>query len=97
MTLLVIRRAAEADILAVQRWYEVRDPELAVEFAAEIQGIMASLQEFPKAHRVTHRDVRRALLHRFPYSLFYRADETRVVVLGCFHHRRSPTRWLSRR
>jgi hypothetical protein len=37
-----------------------------------------------------HEDTRRALLARFPYALFYRAEPDRVLVIACFHAKRDP-------
>jgi len=39
---------------------------------------------------ILYEDVRRALLQRFPYSVFFVAEKTRAVVLGVHHQRRSP-------
>ena len=46
---------------------------------------------------VIRRDTRRALLERFPYSLLYRIVHEQVVVVACFHAKRHPKRWYSRR
>lgn len=95
--LLVVRRAAAADILAARRWYDGYDPDLGAAFVAELDATLARIVEYPQSARVVHATVRRALLHHFPYAVLYRQDKERLVVLGCFHHRRSPARWLSRR
>jgi hypothetical protein len=36
------------------------------------------------------------VLHRFPYSIFYRIVSRQVVVIACFHGKRNPTVWRSR-
>ncbi len=41
-------------------------------------------------------DVRRALLKRFPYAVFFRIAEDGLQVLGCFHTSRDPRRWEAR-
>jgi plasmid stabilization system protein ParE len=41
-------------------------------------------------------DIRRAVVTRFPYSVFYRADATRVEVIAVFNNRRDPSIWQSR-
>ena len=38
-------------------------------------------------------DVRRVILRRFPYALFYTIEGSDVVVLACVHERRSPDHW----
>jgi toxin ParE1/3/4 len=37
--------------------------------------------------------VRRALLRRFPYGVFFAAGDVAITVLAVLHHRRSPRRW----
>jgi hypothetical protein len=40
--------------------------------------------------------VRRALLRKFPYGVFYFVFDDTVVVLACFHTRRDPKDWQKR-
>lgn len=35
-------------------------------------------------------DVRRAVLQRFPYSIYFIVEDERIVVLAIFHARRAP-------
>jgi hypothetical protein len=37
--------------------------------------------------------VHRALLRKFPYSIFYFVFDDTVVVLACFHMKRDPQDW----
>jgi hypothetical protein len=50
-------------------------------------------QQFP----VIYKNVRRALLRRFPYALMFviEADET-LTVIACFHGSRDPEHWQKR-
>jgi plasmid stabilization system protein ParE len=41
--------------------------------------------------------VRRALVGRFPYAIYFRATPNEIVVLAVIHGRRHPRRWQSRR
>jgi plasmid stabilization system protein ParE len=40
--------------------------------------------------------VRRIVLARFPYSLFYRVRPEAIEILAVFHHRRDPVVWHRR-
>jgi toxin ParE1/3/4 len=62
-----------------------------------IQATLAAIAAHPESAPIVHRDVRRQLLRRFPYGLFYRIVEGQVVVVACFHAKRSPRLWRSRR
>ena len=47
-------------------------------------------------HQIVVDDVRRKLLHKFPYFLYYQVEEARVVVVGLFHTSRDPQSWQDR-
>jgi plasmid stabilization system protein ParE len=40
-----------------------------------------------------HGEVRRAVVSRFPYAVFYRIEPKRVVVLAVLHMARDPKVW----
>jgi plasmid stabilization system protein ParE len=43
-----------------------------------------------------HRHVRRALIHRFPYALYFTLAADRIEVVAVLHTRRDPTTWRRR-
>ncbi len=43
-----------------------------------------------------HMDVRRVVANRFPFGVYFRAEETRIVVLAVFHGSGDPAIWLQR-
>jgi len=94
---LRFRHEARLDILEARLWYEERGPGLGVEFSRAVDSSVAGILRFPEAYPEVHRDVRKAVLRRFPYSLLFVIDDTDLLVLGCFHHRRDPKSWLDRR
>ncbi len=81
MTFL-FRPAAAADVEDAYAWYEGQRIGLGEEF----------LGQYPAIRRATLR----ALLHRFPYGLFYRVIEEQVLVVACMHAKRDPRRWQAR-
>ena len=42
---------------------------------------------------VVHRNLRRALVRRFPFAVFYMFDGDGVFVHAVLHCRRTPARW----
>jgi toxin ParE1/3/4 len=48
-------------------------------------------------HEVVREDVRRAPVDQFPYSIIYRVERNRVVVIAVFHTSRDPAGWMDRR
>ncbi|MGI8991542.1 MAG: hypothetical protein ACR2I2_18420 [Bryobacteraceae bacterium] len=39
---------------------------------------------------------RRALLRRFPYTLFFTIEGNTLLVIACFHASRDPRQWQQR-
>lgn len=93
---LILRPAAEADIEDAFRWYEEQRPGLGAEFLLAVEAGPAAIEREPERVAPYHRQARRVLLRRFPYSLFYLVQPQSVEIIGCFHMRRHPRRWRSR-
>jgi plasmid stabilization system protein ParE len=89
---LVYRPEAEADVHMAFDWYERQREGLGDQFLAELAKAEDVVRTNPLAFRVLQREARRVLLRRFPYQLIYRVVEDAVVILACFHGRRSPRR-----
>ena len=64
---------------------------------AAVDVVLEQTLEHPLRCRVVHATVRRALLPRFPYCIFYRVDQDHVVVLAVLHGRRDTSDWPDHR
>ena len=94
---VLLRPDAEADIKEAFDWYEAQRPGLGGVFLHAVDVAVASAGDHPRAYAVLHRDVRRVLLRKFPYGLFFRLlEDDTVVVLGCIHAKRHPRVWKGR-
>jgi plasmid stabilization system protein ParE len=87
---------AEEDIQQAHDWYDQRRPGLGLEFLAALEGTIESLVRMPEMCPVTHDGCRRALLRRFPYSVFYIYDSGLITVVAVFHHSRPAEQWTNR-
>ena len=97
MTQLVFRPSAAADVEDAFLWYESQRLGLGEEFLEELELVVQAISESPRRFPVVHRDTRRALLHRFPYAVFYRILADRIVAVACFHGARDPRHSRGRR
>jgi|ERR1051325_1802956 plasmid stabilization system protein ParE len=87
---VIVRRLAKQDIREARSWYRKISPVLANDFLVELNRGVALIREHPLAFQVVHRTFRRVLLHRFPYALFYHADEQRIVIVAVLNQARDP-------
>ena len=90
---IVIRPEAESEISEAFRWYEDKNEGLGSEFMRALDASLSHIQRNPMAYAVIHKQMRRALLRRFPYSVIYLIEGGKIVVLACFHASRDPKQW----
>jgi hypothetical protein len=69
---------------------------LGVEFQTEVLQVIDRLAETPLIYQIVYRDVRRAIVHRFPYLIWYRVVGEGVAVLACSNARQEPSKVVSR-
>ncbi len=89
-------RAATAEFIEASAWYENKRQGLALDFMAEIERCVSLASERPYQYAIVHNDIRRIVANRFPYSVYFRVEEHRIVVLAVFHSRRNPAIWQAR-
>jgi plasmid stabilization system protein ParE len=90
------RPLAQSDVDEAVGWYGAERPAIALAFIEALDVIVARIREAPLQFPVVRGQVRRALLRRFPYGVFYLADEQRVDVLAVVHLHRKPSTWEDR-
>ena len=93
---ITFHRAASAEFIEASAWYEGKRLGLALEFMAEIDRCISLASEHPLQFTVVREDIRRVVANRFPYSVYFRAEQHRIVVLAVFHGNRDPVIWLAR-
>jgi plasmid stabilization system protein ParE len=97
MTVAVrLRPEAEQDLADAAAWYEEQLPGLGNKFLDEVLSTFSAIAEAPLRYPILHHDTRRALIHRFPFGIYFRAESTAIVVLAVMHGSRNPRRWKTR-
>ena len=77
-------------------WYDTQSPGLGEVFVSSLEQMIDLVTEVPEAFPEIAVGLRRALLSRFPYALYYRLDGEVIDVIACLHTRQSPSGWRSR-
>jgi hypothetical protein len=70
---------------------------LAVEFARAVEEGIAAVRAHPMRHPIVHGEIRRLIIRRFPYGIFYAVRAVELKVLAIYHLSRDPAGWKSRR
>ncbi|NGZ10818.1 MAG: type II toxin-antitoxin system RelE/ParE family toxin [Nitrospira sp. LK70] len=93
---LVVQRQSDLDIQAAALWYEDQRHGLGMRFLSELDEVLQRIESNPKQFPQLEGEVRRALLHHFPYGVYFVEGPDDVAVLAVLHLHRDPDMWKSR-
>ena len=91
-----IRPEAEEDLTDAAIWYEEQCVGLGNEFLDRVLSTFKSIAAQPGMYPVVHSRTRRALMHRFPFGIYYCIESDSIVVLAVMHGSRHPRLWKDR-
>ena len=94
---IIVRPEAEAEVQQAFDWYQEQSEGLGLEFLRAIEACLSGVMRNPFAYMVVEvPNVRRAVVRRFPYTLFYLVDDEAIIVIAVFNVKRQPIDWLRR-
>ena len=96
MRRLRVRKTARAEIAAAFDWYLERSPAAAGRFLEAVDQALRLIEEGPERHPIIRGRLRRVLLRRFPYGVYYKVYPSTISVIGVIHGHRHPDTWLRR-
>lgn len=96
MTRPFLTPEAEADLDSAFGWYEEQVAGLGGEFLATVEAHLARIESNPRQYQELYRGVRRAVMKRFPYAIFYLVEPPAAIILAVEHQARDPEHWKRR-
>jgi plasmid stabilization system protein ParE len=88
--------AANADIEAAFEWYESEQTGLGLEFLDELRAAYTRILDGPFKYQELRSGIRRAVIRRFPYGIYFSVDENLIVVIAVLDTARDPAEWQYR-
>lgn len=95
---MIIRftRDADAELAEARHWYSRQREDLDIEFMDMIDDALSRVVRDPELYPIVYRTLRRVVVRRFPFAVFYEIRTDEIEVIAVFHSRRNPDRWQSR-
>lgn len=81
----LIAEEAEADIADAFERYEASQPGVGSKFLDEVAAAFHAVQFEPLRFPNVHRSVRRALMHRFPFGVYFVARVDEITIVAVMH------------
>ncbi len=87
---------AESEYLEAIRYYLAIDPRLADIFISEIEHGISAIRRNPLTWRIVEKDVRRYLVHRYPFGIYYTVESDFITIWAVMHLSREHGYWKPR-
>jgi plasmid stabilization system protein ParE len=87
---------ADAELAEARQWYAHQRADLDIEFMERIDDALSRIVSNPHMYPIVYRTLRRAVVRRFPFAVFYEVTADEIQVVAVFHSRRDPEVWKSR-
>lgn len=87
---------AQHDVEDTVAWYEGQRVGLGGRFVAALDRLIDRVFENPQQFPVIETEVRRALVRRFPYAVYFIVSSDHIAVIAVLHVRRYPQEWQRR-
>lgn len=94
---LRISRRAEFELEAQFLWYELERHGLGLEFLSEVESCWSRIRSNPTLYAPWTGDIRKALVRRFPFTVFFSIESDSIAILAVVHGHRHPRLWPRRR
>lgn len=75
-------------------YYEPEYAGLGKRFRKEVKMAVLRIAGHPQAWSSERGDIRKCLLHKFPYKLLYSIEKDHVFVIAVAHQHRKPDYWV---
>ena len=93
---VIILPEALDDLVEARAWYENRSVGLGDRFLDRVDECMDRIRKNHDLHERVYEDYRRAIVHRFPYVVFYQFSVDTITVYSVFHSAQDPQKWRQR-
>ncbi len=87
---------AEYDMQHAKDWYNDKSDNLGNDFMIEVERTIAQMLNNPYQFPLITQDTRKAVINRFPYTIFYQIGLNTVDLYAVFHNSRNPIIWKKR-
>ena len=92
----IVRPLAEADLEQAANWYDEEQAGLGSRLLSDVDQVFERIRERPQQFPAVSGHIRRALLHTFPYAVYFRETDETIRVLAVLHLRRRLGLWRVR-
>lgn len=84
---------AYKEIEESKEYYNLQKDGLGLDFKSDVFSAVNNIASYPTLYPIISNEIRRCLLHRFPFSIFYSIRQNTIIILSVAHQHRTPRKW----
>ncbi len=85
-----ISKLAYNEIEESKEYYNLQKDNFGLDFKSDVFKAIKNIALSPNLYPIISDNIRRCLLHRFPFSIFYTVKQNTIVILSIAHQHRKP-------
>ncbi|MCA9449224.1 MAG: type II toxin-antitoxin system RelE/ParE family toxin [Candidatus Omnitrophica bacterium] len=94
---VVFTRLARLELEEAVAYYDMEVEGLGSRFQTEVKRGLNRIKEHPSAWAVERGEIRKYLLHKFPYKILYSVESDAIIIIAIAHLHRRPDYWIDRK
>lgn len=93
---VIFSKYAKQELEDAASFYELEYPCLREKFREEVKKAILRIVGYPGAWSIERGEVRKCLLHKFPYKILYSIEQDYIFIIAIAHGHRKPDYWIER-
>ena len=87
---------AKSELDDAVEYYNLQVQGLGNRYKSEARETINRISIFPTAWQEVKSEIRRCIMHRFPYNIYYSIQDDIILILAIAHQHRKPDYWIDR-
>ena len=93
---IVLSDEAEKDFDSSYEYYACDNKIVADNFFKQLNNSLETISQNPLGFQKTYKNVRRYVMRKFPFVIYYQISNIEIRVIAIFHTSRNPKIWKKR-
>ncbi len=93
---VIFSKLAKQELDDAIYYFEIEFRGLGNRFKEEVKKAVKRISDYPEAWSVVKDDIRKCLLHKFPYKLLYSVEKDHIFIIAVAHLHRKPDYWIEK-
>ncbi|MBK9332424.1 MAG: type II toxin-antitoxin system RelE/ParE family toxin [Ignavibacteria bacterium] len=87
---ILLRPEVYSDLKESFQWYSDQHEILGMEFIEQIESCFERIKSNPYSYQLIKKNLRRAIVRKFPFGIFYQIENNEIIIFAIFHLSRLP-------